>query len=77
MLAQIRDLLSLRAASVALFALTSIALSSCATKQETVLVSDPAAGPESSLPWNQQQKWEGQGQFGGMADRMQGSRGRY
>jgi hypothetical protein len=40
------------------------------------LVSDPAATRESSLPWNQQEKWEGQGQFGGMADRMQGARGR-
>jgi hypothetical protein len=46
------------------------ALSSCANKEEPQLVST-GAGQESQLPWNQQQKWEQQGQFGPMAERFQ------
>lgn len=46
------------------------ALSSCATRPEPQLVSD-GSGRESSLPWNEQQKWESGGQFGAMADRLQ------
>jgi hypothetical protein len=77
MLARIRDSFFQRALNVAAVALAGAALASCAAKKEPVqLVSDPAATRESSLPWNQQEKWEGQGQFGGMADRMQGARGR-
>ena len=79
MLARIRNLISFRAAHVAALAVVATgALSACASKKETVqLVNDPSAsGRESSLPWNQQEKWEGQGQFGGMAERMQGARGR-
>lgn len=73
MLVRIPDSLWQRATHVAAVALIGGALASCATKKETVqLVSDPAAGPESSLPWNQQEKWEGQGQFGGMTERMGG-----
>jgi hypothetical protein len=52
-------------------------LVSCAQKEQVALVNDPSgSGRESALPWNQQEKWEGQGQFGGMAERMQGARGR-
>lgn len=77
MLAQIRESFSHRVAKVALVALIAGALASCASKQEVALVNDPSAtGRESALPWNQQEKWEGQGQFGGMAERMQGARGR-
>ena len=65
------DSVSLRAARFARLVLGAAALASCATKQEVALVNDPSVqGRESALPWNQQQKWEGQGQFGGMAERM-------
>ncbi len=60
-----------RATRFALLALTAATFGACATKQEVALVNDPTAtGRESALPWNQQEKWEGQGQFGGMADRF-------
>ena len=74
MLARIRNSISFRAANVALLALAAGALASCASKKEQVqLVNDPSvSGRESALPWNQQEKWEGQGQFGGMAERMGG-----
>lgn len=79
MLARIRDSFWQRATNFVAVALIAGAFASCASKKETVqLVNDPSAtGEESALPWNQQEKWEGQGQFGGMAERMQsGSRGR-
>lgn len=50
-------------------------LASCATKEQPQLVGDPSSTRESSLPWNKQEKWEGTGQLGGMAERMgQGGR---
>jgi hypothetical protein len=46
----------------------TLLISSCATTKETPrLVDDPDAKQESTLPWNKQQKWEGQpSQMGGM-----------
>ena len=78
MLARIRNSFPQRATNAVAIALLAAALASCASKKETVqLVNDPStSGRESALPWNQQEKWEGQGQFGGMAERMQGARGR-
>jgi hypothetical protein len=39
----------------------------CATqKPAPALVNDPDAKHESQLPWNQQEKWESEGQFAGM-----------
>jgi hypothetical protein len=56
---------------LALLALIAATFGACATKQEVALVNDPSvSGRESALPWNQQEKWEGQGQFGSMADRF-------
>ncbi|MEO5720616.1 MAG: hypothetical protein ABIR71_03985 [Chthoniobacterales bacterium] len=49
---------------------TTLAFSSCVTKKESPLVSDNAGGPESQIPWNQQQKWENQGQLGPLAERV-------
>ncbi len=71
-----RSSVSFGAARVTLLAVVVAALTSCATKQEVALVNDPSApGRESALPWNQQEKWEGQGQFGGMGERFnQGAR---
>jgi outer membrane biogenesis lipoprotein LolB len=72
----VRDFFSSRAARFACAALAAAVLASCAQKEQVALVNDPStSGRESALPWNQQEKWESQGQFGGMADRMQsGSR---
>lgn len=33
-------------------------LGACATKEPPHLVNDPDRRPESSLPWNKQEKWE-------------------
>ena len=73
------DFVFSRATRFTLLALTAATLGACATKEEVALVNDPSAtGRESALPWNQQEKWEGQGQFGSMADRFNqgGSGGR-
>ena len=69
MLAAIRNRSLLRAAKFALLVSIAGAFASCATKPEPQLV-NTGAEQESSLPWNQQQKWEGQGQLGGMAERF-------
>ena len=71
-----RDSVLFRIGRFALIAAVAAVVSACAQKEQVALVNDPSvAGRESSLPWNQQEKWEGQGQFGGMAERMQsGSR---
>ena len=69
MLAAICNRSILRAANFALLIAVASAFVSCATKPEPQLVST-GAERESSLPWNQQQKWENQGQLGGMAERM-------
>lgn len=72
-----RSSASFRAVHFLVCATLLAALASCAQKEQVALVNDPSTtGRESALPWNQQAKWEGQGQFGGMADRMQGARGR-
>ena len=70
MLALARKISRTRFSRFAALTLVGAALSSCATKQEPQLVST-GADQESQLPWNQQQKWEQQGQFGPMAERFQ------
>ena len=46
--------------------------SACATQKEPPrLVSDPDSKPESTLPWNKQEKWE---VAGGMAGQLGESR---
>lgn len=70
MLGLIRKETRATAKYIALSFLAAGAFSSCATKQEPQLVSDGRTGEESSLPWNQQAKWEGQGQLGNMAERF-------
>jgi hypothetical protein len=43
---------------------------SCATQKEKVaLVNDPDEKKEGMIPWNKQEKWETQAQFGGITDR--------
>ena len=63
MLATIRNHNLSRAA---LIACCGLALASCATKKETALIDDPAARNETALPWNEQQKWEREGEAGAM-----------
>jgi len=38
------------------------ALTSCATKDPAPLIADPNSTRETALPWNQQQKWEKEGE---------------
>ena len=35
---------------------------SCATKDPAPLIEDPNAKKETALPWNEQQKWEREGE---------------
>jgi len=39
-----------------------VALSSCATKETAQLITDPNDKKETALPWNEQQKWEREGE---------------
>ena len=69
MLAQIRKQ-ERKVAAVLLLAAASM-LASCVTEKERVaLVNDPDAKPESAMPWNKQEKWEGGGsQFATFSDK--------
>jgi predicted ATPase len=58
MLGTIRNRIPGKAAVVALLAL---GFASCATK-EVALITDPDAKKETALPWNEQQKWEREGE---------------
>jgi hypothetical protein len=51
-------------------ALGAFVFASCASKPEPQLISDNT-GRESSLPWNQQERWEQTGQYGDMADALE------
>lgn len=74
MLARVRNPILRRIASCFVLASVALTLGACATKREPVLISDGTSQGESSLPWNQQQKWENTGQFGQLADHMQNRR---
>ena len=67
MLARLRNSPLLRAVNLGLVLGAASLFASCATKQEPELVSS-GSSRESSLPWNKQEKWESQGQFGGLAE---------
>lgn len=69
MLDQISKSPWLRATHILLLVGATFACTSCATKKQAPLVSD-GSGPESQIPWNQQQKWENQGQLGPLAERV-------
>lgn len=57
MLAQIREHRKIIAGLLLLCSFT--ALAGCASQKEPpVLVSDPEHKPESTLPWNKQERWE-------------------
>jgi len=44
-------------------------LTSFATNKETALINDPDSRKETALPWNEQQKWEREGE-GGMLNQQ-------
>ena len=68
MLAQIPNLKRKLAAGLLL--VIASGLVSCASQKEQVaLVKDPDAKQDSMIPWNKQEKWETQGQMGGITDR--------
>ncbi|HEX8281731.1 MAG TPA: hypothetical protein VF551_10150 [Chthoniobacterales bacterium] len=74
MLEQVRNSRWFRFTSLLLLTTGVGLLTSCASKRPPPLISDGTTGAESALPWNQQQKWEGQGQFAGMAEYNEGRR---
>lgn len=46
--------------------LACLALTSCASKEPGPLIADPSAQHETAMPWNQQEKWEREGQAGAL-----------
>ncbi len=73
MLVQIPNSRGDRWTHLALLLGAGIALSSCASKPEPQIIAGQP-GRESALPWNQQQKWESQGQFGALSERLEAGR---
>jgi predicted ATPase len=62
MLATIRNRILLNVRVLALAAVSALALTSCATKKDTAFIADPSDKKETALPWNEQQKWEREGE---------------
>ena len=61
MLATIRNRISPGIAALAL-AGSTLLFASCASKEQAPLIADPRAANDTALPWNEQQKWEREGQ---------------
>jgi Spy/CpxP family protein refolding chaperone len=56
--------------ATALLLTAAVSFVSCASqKQQVAVVDDPDAKHESMVPWNKQEKWESQGNLGGITDR--------
>lgn len=62
MLAIIRKRIRFQIAGVILLGCLTAVLTSCATKDTAPLIADPSATNETALPWNEQQKWEREGE---------------
>jgi hypothetical protein len=62
MLATIRNRSVFRVACRLFAGGCAFALISCATKDPAPLIADPNAKKETALPWNEQQKWEREGE---------------
>jgi hypothetical protein len=68
MLAQVHKLR--KSVTSALLCALAIAITSCASTQETPrLVSDPDDRGDSTIPWNKQEKWETAGQLSEFTER--------
>jgi hypothetical protein len=52
----------MKIAGLALFAAVALGLSSCSTTKDTAFIRDPSDKKETALPWNEQQKWEKEGE---------------
>ena len=66
MAAAIIDRLRFQIAGLAMLACLA-ALTSCASKNSEPLIADPSARhDETALPWNQQEKWEREGEARGL-----------
>ena len=61
MLVIILNRIRFRIAGTLVLVFLTVALTSCATK-DTALISDPQSSRENALPWNEQQKWEREGE---------------
>ncbi|MEY2500834.1 MAG: hypothetical protein QOI07_1168 [Verrucomicrobiota bacterium] len=66
MLATIRKRNFVHVASCAALGFIALGASSCATKRVEPLINDPSAKNETALPWNEQQKWEREGEAGAL-----------
>ena len=61
MLATIRNRIFPGIAGLALVGSTLL-FASCASKDPAPLIADPRSANETALPWNEQQKWEREGE---------------
>ena len=66
MLAIIRNRIRFQTAGLVMFACLAAVLTSCATKDPGPLINDPSARNETALPWNEQQRWEREGEAGAL-----------
>jgi hypothetical protein len=62
MLATISDLIRFRPLHLALLFSLAMILASCAGDEKAPLIADPNAARDTALPWNEQQKWEREGE---------------
>ena len=61
MLVTIRSRIRSRIAAPILLSALALGLGACATKK-TAFIDDASAKKETALPWNEQQKWEREGE---------------
>jgi hypothetical protein len=66
MLATIRNRIHLRITILALISALTLGFTSCASNKQTAFINDPNDKKETSLPWNEQQKWEREGEAGAL-----------
>jgi predicted ATPase len=62
MLETIRNRNLRRGITLAALGCVAFGFASCATKTNEPLIRDPSAQNETALPWNEQQKWEREGE---------------
>ena len=62
MLATIRKPIQFPFFKLALLLCVVAGMAACVTKKPEPLIRDPSAQNDSALPWNEQQKWEREGE---------------